>query len=145
MNEYKIINPKQIPERAFYRIYILPRHIDVSNNAGNKSRAKLLQAEIDEHLKWVKEKKLTQQLKAYIRDQQARQDAYDKLAKLKGQFSVLRGTDMNRMKTDELTKHAKALEKMSSDLEKAEAAFQTAKDNFATNWNSGVKASISKG
>lgn len=141
----KIINPKQRPERAFYRIYILPRHIDVCNNAKNKERAKLLKAEMDEHLEWVKENGYGQQLKDYIGDQQARQDAYDKVAKLKGELSALRGTDMNRMELSELTVHAKALEKASKDIETAEKAFAEAKKRFVVRWESGPKASIDKG
>lgn len=139
---YKIINPKQEKLRAFYRIFILPRHVEIRSGAEKKK----LKDELDEHIEWVKENKLGVELKAYVKAQQTRQDCYDKVAKLRSELSVVKGTDLNKVDPEEIMDHVKLLADKAKEVTAAEEAFEASKEAFTAAYgNPAGVAMVSKG
>ena len=74
-------------QRAFYRIYVLPLHIEKRDG---ETRA-AMQKELDEHLKFVEENNLQAKLDEYLADQKKKQELYNVWQEAKGEFAVRRG------------------------------------------------------
>lgn len=74
-------------QRAFYRIYILPQHIEKREGEVKAE----LQKELARHKKFVKDNNLLKELDKYIAAQQEKQSLYDKWQQAKADFAVLKG------------------------------------------------------
>ena len=108
--------------RAFYRIYILPQHIERREG----EMKKVLQNELKRHQKFVRDNKLNDELDAYITAQKERQAKYDAFQAAKAEFAVT-SADPNlsfRQKAD-----------AEEAVEAAENAFNEAKEQFKAKYH----------
>lgn len=108
--------------RAFYRIFILPQHIE--RREGEMKQ--VLQDEMKRHKKFVKDNGLQEELDLYIAAQKERQAKYDAWQAAKADFAVTRADESlsfrERADAEEL-------------VEAAEAAFVEAKEAFKAKYH----------
>lgn len=105
-------------QRAFYRIYVLPQHIEKREGEAKE----VLKKELAKHRKYVRDNNLQVELDAYIAAQANRQSLYDAMQKVRGEFASMKGAGLNQSIAELAEKEA--------EVKDAEAAFEEAKIKF---------------
>lgn len=108
--------------RAFYRIYILPQHIERREG----EMKKVLQTELRKHQKFVRDNELNDALDGYIAAQKNRQELYDLWQAAKAQFAVERVVKGKKFRE---------LADLEEAVEAAEAAFVEANEAFKSKYH----------
>lgn len=105
-------------QRAFYRIYVLPMHIEKRKGEDKE----VLKKELAAHRKYVRDNDLQKELEHYLAAQQNRQDLYDAMQAARGKFAA--------MKSAGLEQDINKLAEQQTKTQEAELAFREAKAKF---------------
>ena len=105
-------------QRAFYRIYILPMHIEKREGEPKE----VLKKELAKHRKYVRDNNLQDELEAYLEAQKNRQALYDNLQKVRGEFAAMKGAGLDQ--------NLSKLAEKEREVAEAEVAFNEAKIKF---------------
>lgn len=110
-------------QRAFYRIYIIPLHLGKKDEESNAA----LKKELAKHKKYVKDNNLQAELDKYLAAQKDRQEKYNVMQALKGEFAAMKGKGFDQ--------NIKELAAKEEEMEDAIAEFLVAKEQFKAKYH----------